>query len=365
MKSFINLIFGFAGIVPIFAQAAEITREYRSARYLGMGDAGVSLAEGHDALFYNPAGIAGVKELINEVVLVSPQLEASANARDLYNQISDNKSAIDILRSIEGEPQYVAVQNYTGLVFRRSALGVYERAQAGLFLGTDPVKGMLVASADVLARAGVHAAFGQSFWGNSLLVGLNLKFGQKNEGHINIDALTAEEQMKGLSPSTALAKYVRRGNGVGADLGIIYSLSDKSQSRFGLVLRNMGDMKYRWSVPGTAVGPTPDKQSLDVGFSIVPQTKKSSASLAVDFRDALNANKESVYKRIHLGTRLSFKGVFGFMAGLNQGYPTYGAFINAKILRVEAGAYSEELGENPGDMRGKRIYARLIVGWTQ
>ncbi len=365
MKPLVKVIIGGIGLLSGIADAAEITREYRSARYLGMGDAGISLAEGHDALFYNPAGIAGVKELINEVVLVSPQLEASTNARDLYNQISDNKSAIAILRSIEGDHQHVALQNYTGLVFRRSAIGVYQRAQTGLFLGTDPVKGMLVASADVLARAGVHSAFWQSFWNNSLLVGLNLKFAQKNEGSINVDALTAEEQLKDISPSTALSKYVRRGNGVGADLGLLYALNDKSQTRFGLVLRNMGDMKYRWSIPGTAVGPAPDKQTLDLGFSIVPQTKKSSASLAVDFRDALNANNESPYKRIHLGARLSFKGVLGFTAGLSQGYPTYGAFLNAKILRAEAGTYSEEIGTNPGDMRSKRIFARLIVGWTQ
>jgi hypothetical protein len=347
------------------ALASEMTSDYRSARYLGMGDAGIALSEGHDALFYNPAGIADVKGLINEVVLVSPQIEASSNIKDLYTQISNNKPALEILKSIEGEPQHAAVQNYTGLVFRRSAIGVYERAQTSLFLGTDPVKGLLVANADVYARMGVHSAFGQSFFGDSLLVGLNLKFAQKNEGHITIDALSAEGQLKDLSPSSALSKYVKRGNGVGADFGLIWKLEDKSQTRLGVVVKNIGDLRYRWAVPGTSIPPPSDKQSVDIGASIAPQTKKSSASLAVDFRDALNANGESPYKRIHLGARLSFRGVLGFVAGLNQGYPTYGAFLNFKVLRTEVGTYSEELGKNPGDMRSRRIYGRIIVGWAQ
>lgn len=347
------------------AYGAEITREYRSARYLGMGDAGTALAEGHDALFYNPAGIADVKGLINEVIILSPQLEAGANAKDLYNQIQAKTSTFDILKSIEGDPQHVAVQNYTGLVFRRSALGVYERAQTGLFLGTDPTKGMLVAQADVYARAGFHSAFGQSFFGDSLLVGLNLKFAHKAEGHVSLDALTAQDQLKGVSASSALSKYVKRGNGVGADTGIIWKISDKSQTRFGLVLRNVGGMKYRWPVPSTSTAPSSDKQVLDLGISLAPQTKKSSATISIDYRDALNANGESPYKRIHLGGRLSFRGLLGFTAGLNQGYPTYGAFLNLKLMRAEVGTYSEELGQNPGDMRSKRIFARLAVGWTQ
>lgn len=347
------------------AQAAEIQREYRSARYLGMGDTGISLSEGHDALFYNPAGIADVKGIVNEIVLASPQVEVSANAKSLYTSISTHAPASNIIRQIEGEPQHIAVQNFTGLVFRRAAIGVYERGQADVFLGTDPAKGMLVANGDVLARAGINTAFGRSFMNDQLLLGINLKFAQKNEGTIALDALTAEEQLKGLTPSSALSRYVQRGNGAGGDVGMIWKFADTSRTRFGLVARNVGDMNYPWAIPSGSKGPSSDKQTIDVGASIAPSTKKSSAAMAIDYRDVLNANGDSPYKRIHMGARLSFQGILGFVAGLNQGYPTYGAFVNFKIVRAEAGYYSEELGKNPGDIRSRRLYARLAVGWSQ
>lgn len=358
------IIFATLGIAPN-CFGSEIPREYRSARYLGMGDAGVCLAEGHDALFYNPAGIADVTGLINEVIIASPQLELSSSAQDIYKDYKNGTDTLKIAKGLANNPQHLAVQNYSGIVFRRSALGVYERGQAGVFLGTDPLRGIMVAKGDILARAGINSAFGRGFWKDSLLIGVNLKFAQKAEGNIELDALNAETEFKGQKLSSIVSKYVHRGNGIGADLGGIWKFSDTSKTRLGLVIRNVGGMKYRWPVPATRVGPSDDLQTMDLGISIAPGTKKSFSVLTVNLRDALNAYHESIYKRLHLGARISFQNVLGAMAGINQGYPTYGGFLNIKIVRVEAGVYSEEVGENPGDLRSKRIFGRVSVGWTQ
>ncbi len=363
LKSILTIC-GTLGITPA-VMGAEIPREYRSARYLSMGDAGVCLAEGHDALFYNPAGIADVTGLINEVILASPQLELSSSAQDIYKDYKNGREPLQIVKGLANNPQHLAVQNYSGIVFRRSALGIYQRGQAGVFLGTDPLRGMMVARGDILARAGVNAAFGRGFWKDSVLVGVNLKFAQKAEGNIEVDALNAETEFKGQKPSDLLGKYIKRGNGVGVDLGGIWKLSDESKTRMGIVIKNVGGMKYRWPVPATRTGPSDDLQTVDLGISIAPGTKKSFSVLTVNLLDALDAYHESIYKRIHLGARISFQNVLGVMAGINQGYPTYGGFLNIKILRVEGGVYSEELGENPGDLRSKRIFGRVSVGWTQ
>jgi hypothetical protein len=358
------LVLGVIAGTPV-ALATEIPREYRSARYLGMGDAGVCLAEGHDALFYNPAGIADVTSLINEVIIASPQLELSSSAQDIYKDYKGGTPALQIVKGLANEPQHLAVQNYSGLVFRRSALGAYERGQAGVFLGTDPETGMMVAKGDILAHAGVNAAFGRDFMKNSLLLGINLKFAHKAEGNIEVDALNAETQFKNTKSSSLMSKYVKRGNGVGADLGGIWKFSDQSKTRLGVVVKNVGGMKYRWPVPGTGIAPSDDLQTVDLGVSIAPGTKKSFSVLTVNLRDATNSYKESIYKRIHLGARISFQNILGVMAGLNQGYPTYGGFLSLKIVRVEAGVYSEEIEKNPGDLRSKRIFGRVSVGWTQ
>ncbi len=70
----------------VFAQpvalAEEIRREYRSARHLGMGDAGTATATGVDAIFYNPAGMANTNgKMLSEIVLASPQFSLGDDTR--------------------------------------------------------------------------------------------------------------------------------------------------------------------------------------------------------------------------------------------------------------------------------------------
>lgn len=347
------------------ALAAEIQREYRSARHLGMGDAGVASASGADAIFYNPASIANVKGLLNEVVLASPQVSVGEDTRKLYSEVKAKKDALDIAQDHVNKPQHVAAQNFSGVVFRRSAFGLLQSAQSDLFVGNDPIKGSTVAEARAVARAGAYFALARGFLGDTLLLGTTLKIVQKASAFISVSAATAERDLKGRKSDELMKEYTKRGTGVGADVGLLWKLSaSNSKPTFGLAVHNLG-MKYRWPLPGDRQGPAPEKQTVDVGLSFEPGTKQSSSLIEIDVRDVFNASKEVIYKRIHLGGELSFQNVVGFMGGLNQGFPTYGGFVNLRLVRIEGGLYSEELGELPGDRKGKRFFGRVSVGWVQ
>jgi hypothetical protein len=124
-------------------------------------------------------------------------------------------------------------------------------------------------------------------------------------------------------------------------------------------------MKYSWSVPEGKSAPDAEKQTLDLGLSIEPGTRKSTSRIAVDYRDALGAYETSPYKRIRAGAEISFQNIVGVMGGIGQGYPSFGAFLNIKILRVEGGVYGEELGEEVGDLKSRRYFARVSVGWLE
>ena len=359
------LLNGMALTSTSVAYAKEIDRDYRSARGLAMGNTGVASAEGADSLFYNPAGIANVREIVNEIVLLSPQISIGEDTRSLYKDIKSKKDALTMVQEHTNRPQHAAVQNFSGFIFRRVAFGLLESAQTDLFVGSDPLTGVTTAEAHGIARTGAYFSLAKGFLNESLFIGMTGKFVQKIEVNISANAMNAERQLKGKSSQQLTNEYSRRGMGVGSDLGILWKISNSNEKPvLGLTVRNIG-MKYRWTIPDTAKPPSDDIRTVDLGFSVQPGTKKSHTTFALDLKDVFNARKEVIYKRIHAGGEISFQNVLGVLGGLNQGYASYGGFVNLRIVRVEGGIYSEELGVFPGDRKSKRYFGRVSVGWVQ
>ncbi len=355
--------------VPFLAQGSElqeVKREYRSGRYLGSGDSGVSTPVGIDAIFYNPAGIADVKGLLNEVSLASPQVMVGRNARSLYYSLmgSKEKLSLDSLLAYSGKPLYAGIQNVTGVAFRRAAFGLLQKAEATAYLGSSLTTGLPVAEAQATGRAGAYFSVGRGFFSESMFLGVTAKYLQKAEAEISMSVLEAEN-LKSDNLKNLLDSAQTRGTGFGVDLGLLFR-NNKAQLKpaLGIVAKNIGNTAFTMK-PGTISSPTPDYMSLDVGMSVRPGTKKSESKLSIDVHDVTNKNKNSIYKRVHLGAELSFQGVMGGTVGMNQGYPTYGGFVCFKFLRAEAGSYSEELGKFAGDKRDQRYFGRLMLGWTQ
>jgi hypothetical protein len=161
-----------------------------------------------------------------------------------------------------------------------------------------------------------------------------------------------------------LQEIIERGTGVGADFGAIYRTNSKTRASVGAVVRDIG-MAYHWAVEEDAPLPSAEPTVVDVGIALEPETRKSRSRLTLDFRDVLDEMGENPYKRVHLGAELSFQNVLGGTIGLNQGYLTYGGYVNLSFVRVEAGVFSEEFGDFPGARQSKRAYGRLGVGWFE
>lgn len=360
-----GLLASLAMLAPGRAWGEEMQRQYRSAHHLGMGDAGLSSVMGADAIFYNPAGLAQGKGILSEAILASPQVTAGANSTKLYKDIQDKKEVLDLLSKYQGEPLHLGVQNFTGLAFRRSAFGVLAQGQTSLFSGPDPVSGLPVAQVGAVARGGVTLSLAKGFFDESLFLGTTLKVLHKREFELKMSVLEAERSLKGKDFSAVMDEAMKAGIGAGADFGLIWKAQDASvKPALGVVVRNVG-MSYTLDGTPPEDAPSEDPMMVDVGVSIEPQTKRSFSRLSIDLRDVADAQREIIYKRLHVGGELSFQGVLGVMGGVNQGYPTYGAFLALKVLRIEGGSYSEELGKKPGDLRSRRYYARVSVGWTQ
>ena len=57
---------------------------------------------------------------------------------------------------------------------------------------------------------------------------------------------------------------------------------------------------------------------------------------------------ESPWNLIHVGAELKMLGILSVRAGLNKGWLSAGAGINLMVIEVNAAAFTEELGGNPG-----------------
>ncbi|MBX9702982.1 MAG: hypothetical protein K2X39_02395, partial [Silvanigrellaceae bacterium] len=285
--------------------ANELQREFRSARHLGEGDAGISHAVGSDAIFYNPAGIADNKGVLSEVVLLSPQLTLSPEISTLVKDAQGDTDALTLLSKNQNKTFYADVQNFSGIVFKKTALGALAKANVSAYVFNDPVSGMPTVQAYASSRIGAYMAFAKDLFQQAFLLGANIKFINKTEADISMTALEAEQDLANNNLSKVIKDKIHRGNGIGADFGFIFSPKNKKNFKLGVVYRNVG-MVYRWPIPEGSTPPSREPQVLDVGTSILSGTKYSMVKLAFDLRDVTNVQKVSVYNRMHLGAEINF-----------------------------------------------------------
>ncbi|MEY4064513.1 MAG: hypothetical protein RIR26_721 [Pseudomonadota bacterium] len=342
----------------------KLEREYQSAPLLGSGNAGQSDASGIDSLFYNPANLARAKKVIGEIVIASPHIEASQNGISLYKDIKANKNMLDIVGNSIGHPISLGVQNVTGASFRRTAFALFQRVDLNVGVKNDVQSGIPTASANTSVRAGMALGFGRSFASNSFHLGVTGLVVQKAAAALSVSALDAQNKLGGAGGDSVLKDALKRGVAVGAHVGLLFTPKADTDPEFSVVARNVG-MTYSVGGKSADKRPAAELQTIDCGVSLQPGTRNSRSRLSLDVRDVLNKSSENIYKRVHLGAEVTFSEVLGVLGGLNQGYTTYGIFINSKILRLDAGIFSEELGKYPGDSKSKSYYGRVSVGWIE
>lgn len=350
------------GSSDVFASGYE--REFVSATLLGSGNAGITDVTGIEALFYNPASLARTPNLIDEVVVVSPQIEASENGLKVYREVKANKNMLDIVSGALGRPVSLGVQNATGASFRRTAFAVFQRVGLQVGVKNDPLSGIPTASAHSAVRAGAAFGVGRSFASNSLHVGATGLVVQKAEAELSVSALDAQSKLGGAGGSNVLSDALKRGVGIGAHVGLLHTPRGSLSPKFAVVVRNLG-LSYGVGGKSPSNRPATELQSIDIGLSLQPGTKNSRSRLSLDITDTLNKSEQNIYKRVHIGAEVNFASYLGVLAGLNQGYSTYGIFLNSKIVRIDAGISANELGKYPGDNKSRNYYGRVSVGWTK
>lgn len=331
---------------------------YRSPYYLGHGDAGLATAENAEAIFYNPAGLATGKGIYRQIILVSPTIEASAQAKDLARQaFIEGENNTDTFRNFLGNNIHFGLSNVTAVVFRRVAIGALVNTNTNVMVAKSAEdRGIEGIKADLVANRAVTFSLADTFWKERIQIGTTLKFIMRNEAQISSSILDSANIQDQLQADSALKE--RRGLGV--DLGLIYNF-DKSPWKLGLHMENAGTTYLRSTEADTSPRRLP--QIVSIGGAYEVTTKMDKLRVLFDFRDLSGHLEKSVVKRLHLGTEMTIARLIGLSAGLNQGYPTAGMFVNLYVLRADVGTYTQEIGSAAGIRADQRYFLRLTLGF--
>jgi hypothetical protein len=368
-KKKLNLVFYLTILIPTlliehYAFADAIQREYRSANFLGKGDTGIADAKGFDAIFYNPAGIAQGKGILNEIIIVTPQAEVSTNIMELSNSLTgkSNTSVLQLLSQNQNKSYSAAIQNYTGVIFRKVAIGAFARGSANYYNYTDLSIPSGFSQVDTNMRYGAHLTIAQPLLNDRIFIGLTGKYLQKDQIKFKIDSSSPDYSGSNNILDSLINTNQRKGAGIGADVGMMFLLEKNTGTQLGIAYRNIG-MTYRWVADSNKGAPTPEPTTLDVGFVSAVGTTRNKISLSLDVVDVLNTQKQIFLKRSHIGLEYSLLDMFGVQTGINQGYWVYGGYFGTKVVRIEGGVFTEEMGNKFKENPNQSAFVRVVVGW--
>jgi len=350
----------------LFAKEFSYNR-YRSPANLGRGDTGLAAPRDEDAPYYNPAMIGFGSGIYKKLTLGSIGLELSLATRDALREIVlQEGNSVDALRKSIGVPQHFGA-NIQGpsLVLRRAAITTYgTSSNQAMIHKAASSRGLETISIHSTSTTGLAFNVAQDF--DSIhSFGITARNELKSQVGIEVNA-TDGENLQNLSGDEA-GRYVMAGVGYPVDLGYALKLKSQYNPVFALTIKDILNTTFlpskKTSLPHDELALKDNKRTYNLGFSIEPGTKDSKMLLLADFLDVTNAYSEPTFKRLHLGTELSLKNFIGITAGLNQGYPCFGAYMDIRLFRFDIGRYTEEMGSKLGERPDTRFYFRLAAGF--
>jgi hypothetical protein len=359
---FLKSIFVFAIIffnVEIFA--GQLKYQYRSANFLGRGDAGMANVSGGDAMFYNPAGIYLGENRLHELYLLSPQAEGSNNLMTIYDKKDQGDTQLlAYLVENSRRTSYAAVQNLSAIVFKHFAIGAMQRGDIRAAIESSNSIPHVYINGNYWN--GFYSSFASSFFNQKLLIGVTGKYIQKRQYDLDVDSTQVSTLLQNTSLKKLFENTEKVGISIGSDIGAIFVLHKETNTHLGFALKNLSS-NYDWKDSVIGKVPDSDPKELNAGFSTSFGTRKSRIKLFADYKDVLNEqNVDGIY-HFHAGAEYSLKNVLTLDIGVNDGRITYAGGLNFKVIKFEVGSYAEVNTEIDDQVPDVRFFGRISVGW--
>lgn len=313
---------------------------FRGARATAMGNAFTAIADDEQALYMNPAGLAGVEKY--RIQYLALTLEAPPDLLETVDTLSTmSLEQPEALNTLMGKHLFAHAQLTPTLIMPNFAVGIIADQRAALYAKNQSYPQLTVG---YQTTNGVQAGYGVSLFQSSrrnqvgdLRVGVGGKILWRRGGYHTL-TLTELFTQLGQSDVIGLKNIVTGefGRGYGFDLGMQYVRkfgSDFTLSA-GSSWTEIGDISFD-------SGSETQKGNLSAGLAFAYRPGLFSMTFAYDYRHILNPGDWDLKQHFGLQLGLPMLTLYG---GLNQFHPTYGISFNAWLAKVTAVSYREELG---------------------
>jgi len=326
--------------------AGELREFYRGARAQAMGNAFVAIADDEQAIFMNPAGLAGIKSFTFNYVVADLQAswETVTSATDVMAAASSPSA--DTINVLMGKDIYTQAQITPSLVMPGFGFALIVDGQGGLSAENQALPQMLMG---YQTTNGIQAAFGTSLLSRGqasrkktaavsseseqdLRVGIAAKMLWRRGGWFDVPTMT----ILTINSETLSQLAGNFGRGYGVDLGAQYLRSMNKFMKFmaGVAYTDVGDTNF-------GNGPAPIKGNLSLGIAGSVGIRNTKITLALDKRHLLE--QTDWRKKTHVGLEFGLPLV-SLYAGISQVYLTYGLSFDLWLFKLTAASYAEEQG---------------------
>lgn len=354
----------------------SIHQQYLSPRAMGMGNAFVGLADDHNAIFYNPAGLARLEEGEVNMGLGGSLDTKVMSFVDDVNKASASGNVSDVTDLL--------AKNYGNHYGARVTLGgIWARpkwalAVMPLDLSVDMAIHQLGGAAlDAVMTADTTIAYGRGwdvrwFKQDRMSIGVTAKF--IHRAYLNRSILASD-----LAMDKEIIKLSDANEGFTADLdiGTLWTpkISSTSWFRFlrpsvGFVIRNVADYGFTTNfhlIDPKSGQPRKLGRRFDLGTAWeLPDWWVFKTRLLADMRD-MGADNFTIKKGAHLGAEFNWKVRSwwrgGWRVGVNQGYFTAGFTGKVGIFNLDLATYGEEFGPSEAPKASRRYMAKAALDW--
>lgn len=382
-----------------------------SARQLSMGNAGISLARGTEALFVNPAGLAN-----GAFKIAIPSFALTFyNIKDIINP--ENPMLDKILNPEGGEMNIIgAAVDYLGVVSKYGRNRMAD-IDAGVVLKAGPIalglntqvklhtiseRGTLITTSvlpeiNAIATVGLGFKIPLGFMSIDLgaNVGLAYKlYTQKISADELSSMLTSEADIMAalMTNYPVMAGYsipITAGINVNLPLGFAASAVARNINGNYTMQHYAGIDAWSVDVLGQSIAQASEDENanpadptdpvtsvlgspftVDVGASWKWKNGIFSPEIAVDMIDILsfdfeNTNKDEFLKHLNIGANIRLLSILDVSAGLNQGYLSAGVGLDLFLVHVEAAYAFREFGSIIGEKGVDSLTIRAVIGYDR
>lgn len=339
---------------------------YPGVRPTGMGNAFLAISDDNNALWYNPAGLARVKDYHVSVI----DLSMGVDSLTTLGRLGDALFGGNYNGLIEADKQSMRVGARPTLVMPYFSMALFNQANA--FMEMSDIDN-LNANVDIYAFNDIGLAMGFGVpLGPYFSIGATGRVFHRTGVDTTLTALDLITEL-GL-PSTDdfmaaafdhVMELTGAGLGIGVDVGMMASVplpAGYPRWTLAAVINDLGTTSFR--PIGLSSGPPPVPMTFHFGTALEYELgmRRGNVNVAFDFRNAFD--NATLIKKLNLGVEYKHR-FFALRGGVSQGYPSGGiSFQFPPHTRIHFSTYGAELGAGLWQSPQRFYMLQFVVGFN-